>query len=270
MRGRPPAMHSAFRAIWVTSYRELVRFYQDGARVFSSFAMPVLFLFVFGNGFSHSIGSLVPGVDFLQFMYPGIIALIAFQTSLQSGLSVVWDREFGFLKEVLVAPLPRYGIVFGKALGIAIISLFQGMVLLLLAPVVGVELSISSILLLMPVLLLISLSISGLGLLIASRMHSMSGFQMATQLVVFPLMFASGVFFPLNNVPAWLGALARINPLTYGVDAVRHLFLGDDMALQLGIQLLGRSLTFAGDLMVVAGIGAVFMTLAALTFGRRD
>ncbi|APV45459.1 ABC-2 type transport system permease protein [Dehalogenimonas formicexedens] len=263
-------MKHMLRAIVVTSYRELVRFYQDGTRVFSSFAMPILFLFVFGSGFSRTIGALLPGVDFLQFMFPGIVALIAFQTSLQSGLSIVWDREFGFLKEVLVAPLPRPGIVFGKALGTAIISLFQGLVMLVLAPVVGVNLHFGAVLELMPVLLLISLSISGLGLLIASRMRSMSGFQMATQLVVFPSMFASGAFFPLNNVPAWLGALAKINPLTYGVDAVRHLFLGSEAAGALGVQLFGRSLNFTDDLIVIAAIGLVFMTTAALTFGKRD
>ena len=263
-------MNSLLRAIWVTAYRELLRFYQDGTRVFSSFAMPVLFLFVFGSGFSRTIGPLLPGVDFLQFMFPGIVALIAFQTSLQSGLSIVWDREFGFLKEVLVAPLPRPGIILGKALGTAVISLFQGLVLLILAPIVGVDLHLGIVLQLIPVLLLISLSISGLGLLIASRMRSMSGFQMATQLVVFPTMFASGAFFPLNNVPAWLSALAHINPLTYGVDAVRHLFLGDATAAALGIQLFGRSLSFTGDVLIIAAIGIVFMTLAALTFGRRD
>jgi ABC-2 type transport system permease protein len=263
-------MNSLIRAIFVTSYRELIRFYQDGTRVFSSFAMPVLFLFVFGSGFSRTIGALLPGVDFLQFMYPGIVALIAFQTSLQSGLSIVWDREFGFLKEVLVAPLPRSGIVFGKALGTAIIALFQGLIMLILAPIVGVDLSLSAVVQLVPVLLLISLSISGLGLLIASRMRSMSGFQMATQLVVFPTMFASGAFFPLNNVPEWLSALAKINPLTYGVDAVRHLFLGDQAAGALGVQLFGRSLNFTDDLLIIAGIGLVFMTLAAITFGKRD
>jgi len=263
-------MNHLLRAIWVTAYRELVRFYSDGARVFSSFAMPVLFLFVFGAGFSRTIGALLPGVDFLQFMYPGIVALIAFQTSLQSGLSIVWDREFGFLKEVLVAPLPRPGIIFGKALGTAVIALFQGLIMLVLAPIVGVDLELWPVIQLVPVLLLISLSISGLGLLIASRMRSMTGFQMATQLVVFPTMFASGAFFPLNNVPAWLGVLARINPLTYGVDAVRHLFLGDEAAAALGVQLFGRSLSFAGDLLVIAVIGLVFMTAAAMTFGRRE
>ncbi|KTB47622.1 ABC transporter permease [Dehalogenimonas alkenigignens] len=263
-------MAGLFRAVWVTAYRELIRFYSDGARVFSSFAMPVLFLFVLGSGFSRTIGALMPGVDFLQFMYPGIVALIAFQTSLQSGLSIVWDREFGFLKEVLVAPLPRHGIVFGKALGTAVIALFQGMILLILAPIVGVELSLGAVAQLMPVLILISLSISGLGLLIASGMRSMSGFQMATQLVVFPTMFASGAFFPLNNVPGWLAALAKINPLTYGVDAVRHLLLGSEAAAAFGVRLFGRSLSFSQDLVIIAGIGLVFISLAALSFGRRD
>ena len=263
-------MNHMFRAIAVTSYRELIRFYQDGTRVFSSFAMPVLFLFVFGAGFSRIIGGLPQGINFQQFMFPGIVALIAFQTSLQSGLSIVWDREFGFLKEVLVAPLPRPGIVIGKALGTAVIALFQGLVMLILAPAVGVKLNLSAIIELMPVLLLISLSISGLGLLIASRMRSMSGFQMATQLVVFPSMFASGAFFPLNNVPSWLGALAHINPLTYGVDSVRHLFLGNTTATALGIQWFGHGLSLRDDLLIVALIGIVFVTAAALTFGKRD
>ena len=263
-------MNHLFRAIAVTAYRELIRFYQDGTRVFPSFAIPVLFLFVFGAGFSRIIGGLPSGIDFQQFMFPGIVALIAFQTSLQSGLSIVWDREFGFLKEVLVAPLPRPGIILGKALGTAIISLFQGLVMLILSPIVGINLNLGAVLELMPVLLLISLSISGLGLLIAARMHSMSGFQMATQLVVFPTMFASGAFFPLNNVPSWLGALAHVNPLTYGVDSVRHLFLGDEVASALGIHWFGHGLTFADDLMIIAGIGIVFLASAALTFGKRD
>ena len=263
-------MKNLYRAILVTSYRELIRFYQDGTRVFSSFAMPVLFLFVFGAGFSRIIGGLPSGINFQQFMFPGIVALIAFQTSLQSGLSIVCDREFGFLKEVLVAPLPRPGIVIGKALGTAIISLFQGLVMLILAPAVGVSLTFGTVVQLMPVLLLISLSISGLGLLIASRMRSMSGFQMATQLVVFPSMFASGAFFPLNNVPSWLGALAHINPLTYGVDSVRHLFLGNTTASALGVQWFGHGLSFMDDLLIIAGIGFIFITAAAMTFGKRD
>src|SRR4030042_5259260 len=112
-------MADVFRAIWVVAYRELLRFVSERSRIFSSFAMPLLFLVIFGAGFNRIIGAVTPGVDFIQFMYPGIIAMTVLMNSVMSGLSVVWDREFGFLKEILVAPLGRSGIVIGKAAGSA-------------------------------------------------------------------------------------------------------------------------------------------------------
>ena len=126
-----------FRATWVVAYRELLRFVSERSRLFSSFAMPLLFLVIFGAGFNRIIGTMTPGVDFIQFMYPGIIAMTVLMNSVMSGLSVVWDREFGFLKEILVAPLGRSGIVLGKALGSAAVAIMQGIIMLILAPVLA-------------------------------------------------------------------------------------------------------------------------------------
>ncbi|MGI2335615.1 MAG: ABC transporter permease [Dehalogenimonas sp.] len=264
-------MSLAFRAIWVTAYRELLRFLSNRTRLISSFTMPVLLLIVFSAGFSNTIGALIPGVNFTQFMYPGIIAMTAFQVSLMSGLTIVWDREFGFLKEVLVAPLPRGGIIAGKAIGTAVIALFQGLIMLLLAPFLDVSIDVALVIQLIPVLVLISLTFSGLGLLLGSRMRSQQGFQMVMQVLLLPLMFASGVFFPLGNVPAWLGALSKVNPLTYGADAVRQLFLGAPSADSIvSVTVFGHTMSILDDMMVVVALGVVFLLTAAAAFSRRD
>ncbi len=259
-------------AIYVVAYRELLRFVRERSRLISSFAMPLLFLIVFGAGFTRTIGVMAPGVDFVQFMYPGIIAMTVLMNSVMSGLSVVWDREFGFLKEILVAPLARSGIVLGKATGAAVISVIQAGVMLLLAPLVDVAITPLLVLKLVPLLILISFSLSGLGLLIASRMRSLQGFQLVVQLLVFPLIFLSGVFFPVNNVPAWLELISKLNPLTYAVDAVRQLFLaGQQGALEaIGITLFGHTMTVFHDVLVIAGFGLLLMLLATWSFTRQE
>jgi len=158
-------MEGIYRGIWVVAYRELLRFVQERSRLFSSFAMPLIFLVVFGAGFGRIIGTMVPGVDYIQFMYPGIIAMTVLMNSIMSGISIVWDREFGFLKEILVSPLDRRGILMGKATGTAIVAVMQAVVLLVLAPILGVSVSFTTFFILIPVLFIASLSISGLGLL---------------------------------------------------------------------------------------------------------
>ncbi len=265
-------MSEIFVAIYVVAYRELLRFVRERSRLISSFAMPLLFLIIFGAGFTRTIGVMAPGVDFVQFMYPGIIAMTVLMNSVMSGLSVVWDREFGFLKEILVAPLARSGIVLGKAAGAAMVSMMQGAVMLLLAPLVGVAVTPLLVLKLIPLLLLLSVSISGLGLLIASRMRSQQGFQLVVQLIVFPLIFLSGVFFPVNNVPAWLEVISKLNPLTYGVDAVRQLFLsGQHGAMDaIGVTIFGHTMTVVQDVMVVAAFGLLLMLLATWSFSRQE
>jgi len=242
--------------------------------------MPLLFLVIFGAGFNRIVGALTPGVNFIQFMYPGIIAMTVLTNSVMSGLSVVWDREFGFLKEILVAPLGRSGVVLGKAAGTATVAVVQGIVMLILAPLLGVSLTPLMVLELIPILIIISISLSGLGILIASRMRSQQGFQIIVQIIIFPLIFLSGVFFPVNNVPVWMAFISKINPLTYGVDAIRQLFLADELSSMggamgqagnaIGVTVLGHTMTLLEDMLVVVVLGIILLSLAAWSFGKQE
>jgi len=264
-------MADTWRGIWVVGYRELVRFVRDRSRIISSIAFPLLFLVIFGAGFSRVMGALAPGVDFVQFMYPGIIAMTVLTTSLFAGIGVVWDREFGFLKEILVAPLGRTGIVLGKATGATVLALLQAGVMLVIAPLVGVHIDLATILALIPVVIVLSLGLSGLGILVASFMRSQQGFQLAIQLLIFPLIFLAGVFFPVNSVPVWLEVLAKLNPLTYGVDAIRQIFLGEGAAAAgLGVTIFGHTMTIAEDILVVGILGAVLLAAAVWAFRRQE
>jgi ABC-2 type transport system permease protein len=260
-------MAIVFRSIWVIAYRELVRFVQDKPRLFSSFSMPVIFLVIFGAGFGKLIGQMMPGVDYIQFMYPGILAMTVLMTSVMSGISIVWDREFGFLKEVLVSPLSRSGVLAGKAVGAAIIAVVQGAIMLVLTPIVNVPVTPGKVVALLPLLLILSLSLSGLGLLIGARMRSQQGFQIVMQLVIFPMMFLSGIFFPVSGVATWLEVLSKLNPVTYGIDAIRQVFLGTEVA---GVTVFGHTMGIVDSAIVVALVGVVLLTSAIWVFNRQD
>jgi len=260
-------MAIVFRTIWVIAYRELVRFVADRPRMFSSFSMPLIFLLIFGAGFGRLIGQMMPGVDYIQFMYPGILAMTVLMTSIMSGISIVWDREFGFLKEVLVSPLSRSGVLAGKAIGAAIIAMAQGAIMLVLAPIVNVPITLGKVLALLPLLLILSLSLSGLGLLIGARMRSQQGFQIVMQLVIFPMMFLSGIFFPVSGVATWLEVLSKLNPVTYGIDAIRQVFLGTEVA---GVTVFGHTMGIVDSAIVVAMVGAVLLTAAIWVFNRQE
>ena len=259
-------MINIFRSIRVIAYREFLRFFQDRSRMISSFTMPILFLVIFGAGFGELIGQMMPGVDYMQFMYPGILAMTVLMTSVMSGVSIVWDREFGFLKEVLVSPLNRSGILLGKAAGAAGIAIIQGMIMLVLAPIVGVSINLGTVLSLIPLLLILSISLSGLGLLIGSRMRSQQGFQLLMQLVIFPMMFLSGIFFPLSGVATWLEVLSKINPVTYGIDAIRQVFLGSETA---ALTIFGHTMSIFESALVVAVVGSLLLGAAIWSFNRQ-
>jgi len=270
------------RGVWVIAYRDLLQFVGEPVRLISSFAMPIVFLIIFGAGFNNVIGPLAQGVDYIKFMYPGIIAMTTLNNSLMSGVSIVWDREFGFLREVLVAPLSRGSIVFGKVVGTAVISIGQSVVMLVLAPFIGVDLTVLLVLKLVPILIIISVAISALGVLIASRMKSQQGFQIVVMVVMMPLTFLSGIFFPVNNVPAWLEVLSKVNPLTYGVDAVRQVFLAAQQLpaglpanipgapASMGVTVFGHNMTVLADTLIVAGLGIILLVLAVVAFSHRD
>jgi ABC-2 type transport system permease protein len=251
----------------VIAYRELLRFVHDRPRMFSSFSMPIIFLIIFGAGFGRLIGQMMPGVDYIQFMYPGILALTVLMTSVMSGVSIVWDREFGFLKEVLVSPLSRSGVLVGKAAGAATIAIIQGAIMLVLAPIVNVPINLGTVLALLPLLLILSLALSGLGLLIGARMRSQQGFQIVMQLVIFPIMFLSGIFFPVSGVATWLEVLSKLNPVTYGIDAIRQVFLGTEVA---GVAVFGHTMGIVDSAIVVAMAGVLLLTIAIWVFNRQE
>ena len=200
--------------------RDLVRFTQQRTRLFGGVVRSVVWLFALGLGLRSSFIP-VEGLDYAQFIFPGIIAMSVIFSALQSSISIIWDREFGFLKGVLVAPVPRSAIVLGKALGGATTSALQGLIILPLAPLAGIRPSAYGLLLALLFIILASLSMTGLGILIAARMHDFEGFGVIQNFVSMPMFLLSGAMFPISNVPGWLSWIIRLNPLSYGVDAVR-------------------------------------------------
>lgn len=264
------------RGFWVVAYRELLRLGHDRARLISSLAQPLLFFVMFGAGFGRLIGGMTPGVNFIQFLFPGIVAQTVFMTSIFSGLSVVWDREFGFLRELLVAPISRSGIVAGKIFGGAVIAVVQAAAVLILAPFLKVHLTAGILLTVAPLLVLFSLTLSSLGILLASRIGSQQGFQMMMQLFIMPMIFLSGAFFPLNRVPGWLSFISRLNPLTYGVDAIRHAFLdptipaGAHAVMPFGVIWFGHVMTVWQDAAIMAVIGLVLLAAAIRAFATQE
>ncbi len=261
-------MNEIYRGIWVVAYRELLRFVQERSRMVTSFAFPIMFLVVFGAGFNRIVGPMTEGVDFIQFMYPGILSMTVVMSSMFSGMSIVWDREFGFLKEILVAPISRSGIVLGKALGGSVTAMLQGVILLTLAPFLGIHLTALMVVKYIFLVLLLSLSLSGMGIFVATRMRSQQGFQMVMNLLIFPLIFLSGVFFPVDNVSPWLQMIAKLNPLTYGVDAIRQVFLSGDAGL--GVTVMGYKMGIIEDALIIGVLGLSLLSVSVWSFSRQE
>jgi ABC-2 type transport system permease protein len=211
------------RTIGMVWQRELIRFVRSPARIVSGLAQPVLFLFVLGAGIEPLVGDRsAGGVDYQEFIFPGVVAMSVLFSSLFSAISIVWDREFGFLREMLVAPVSRTGLVLGKAVGSGTVAVLQGLVLLIAAPIVGVDLDIVEFVEMFGLLLLLAFSLNAFGIVIASRMQRMESFQMVMSLVINPMLFLSGAIFPLEGLPTWLAVATRVNPATYGVDPIRR------------------------------------------------
>jgi len=256
--------------IYTIWYRDLLRFRRDKVRMVGAITFPLLFLVVFGSGLSGTMGMLAPGVNFSKFIFPGIVGMTVLMTSFTAGISVVWDREFGFLREVLVAPISRVSVAAGKTLGGATIALIQGIVILLFAPIFGVTLSAGIVLKLLPVMFLVACTLSAMGILLASRIKSIEAHQVVMQFLLFPMIFLSGVFFPVNNLPSWMNILVKVNPATYGVDSIRQLVLGPQPTTLFDLTVLGHTMSIAEDLMVVAAFGVVMAVLAMWSFNIQE
>ena len=259
---------SYLKPVFTIWRREVIRYLRDRARIISTIFQPLMFLLIFGTGLRQTLAQGNFGVDFLQFMFPGIIAMNVMGVAFFSTVSTVWDREFGFLKEILVAPVSRTSIVMGKVLGATTIAASQALFLLLLAPFIGLKIHIFVILPLFALMLILSVAISGIGLLIASLMKTTESFGFVMQVLIFPMFFLSGAFFPLTAVPGWMSALSKINPLTYGVDGMRQIILKS----QISSEALSKITLFPiqTDILILLIISLITISAATLAFNRRD
>jgi ABC-2 type transport system permease protein len=207
------------RAAAVVWQREMIRFSRDRSRIVSSLVQPVLFLFVLGSGLASLVSS--GDVDFRTFLFPGVLATSVLFTAAFSGISMVWDREFGFLREMLVAPVSTLSILTGKCLGGATVATLQSLIILLLAGLVGVPYDPMMMLELVGLLFLMAFMICAMGLFLSARIKQVQSAMPLVQLTITPLMFLSGSLFPLSNLPGWLHVATIVNPMTYAVEPIR-------------------------------------------------
>jgi ABC-2 type transport system permease protein len=266
------------RAVSIVWRRELLRFRGDRLRAVSSLIQPVLFLFVLGTGLSALAShGLPPGVNFKTFIYPGVLAMSVLFTAIFSAASIVWDREFGFLREMLVAPVSRSAIVIGKCLGGATVATLQGIVILILAGVAGVPYDPILFLTVIGELLLLSFTLTAFGVMMAARITQIQAFMALTQMLVMPLFFLSGALYPLNSLPAWLSVLTRVDPLTYIVDPMRHAVFSHLNVSPAAIAAVSPGVTWDGwrvpiglSLGMVAVMGAVLLGIAIAEFSKTE
>jgi ABC-2 type transport system permease protein len=285
IRAQPVDTRGAtLRAIYIIWYRDVIRYWRDRWRLGASFAQPILFLAIFGVGLSSSLrgvgGTFAaqpggPALDYVQFMYPGIICMAILFTSIFSAMSIVWDREFGFLKEVLVAPINRSAVAIGKTLGGATQAMVQGLIILVLAPFVGIKLTLVSVVLLIPLTFALAFALSAMGVAVASGMRSMQGFQVVINFLVQPLFFLSGALFPLAGLPSWMTVLTRLDPLAYGVDPIRRVVLEESgvpavVLDRLSLTVFDRVLSSGVEVGILLGFGLVMLSFAIIKFQARD
>jgi ABC-2 type transport system permease protein len=272
------SLRADLRAVSIVWRRELIRFRSDRLRAVTSLVQPVLFLFVLGTGLSTLAGRGLPsGVDFKTFIYPGVLAMSVLFTAIFSAASIVWDREFGFLREMLVAPVRRWAIVVGKCLGGATVATFQGVIFLALAGVAHVPYDPVLLLTLVGELLLLSFTLTAFGVMMAARIKQIQAFMALTQMFVLPLFFLSGALYPLNGLPSWLTVLTRIDPLTYIVDPMRRAVF-DHLAISpQALNVLSPGVTWAGwvvplglSLTMVAAMGVAMLGIAIAEFRKTE
>jgi ABC-2 type transport system permease protein len=240
-------------SLWL---RQLKRYFRSKARIIGSLGQPILFLVALGFGFG-SIYQKAGGGSYIDFLAPGVIGMAILFTSIFAGIEVIWDKQFGFLKEMLVAPVSRAQIMIGRTLGGATVAVFQGILVFLLSFIVGFHpVNWALVPVAIVVMFLVALVFTAMGTAIASMLDDMQGFQLIMNFLVMPLFFLSGALFPLDSAPALLGDIARLDPLSYGVDALR--------ATLIGTSHFGLSL----DLAVLAGMSALFIGVGSYLFRK--
>jgi ABC-2 type transport system permease protein len=271
------SLRSELRAIWVVWRRELIRFRSDRMRLITSLVQPLLFLFVLGSGLQQLASANTHGINLKTFMYPGILCIAVLFTAMFSAASIVWDREFGFLREMLVAPVRRSSIVIGKVLGGATVASFQGVILIALAGAVDVPYDPLLILGIFGLQLLLAFTVTAFGVMAAARIKQMQSFMGLMQMIVMPMFFISGAMFPVAALPAWLAFLNRIDPVTYAVDPMRHLVFGHLNASPAAKAALDPGVTWGGwhvpallEVAIVFVMGLVMLGIAIWEFSSTE
>jgi ABC-2 type transport system permease protein len=277
VRVPPRSWRSEVRAIKIVWRRELIRFKSDRMRIVTSLIQPLLFLFVLGSGLQQLSAASTGGVDLKTFIFPGILCIAVMFTAMFSAASIVWDREFGFLREMMVAPVRRSSIVIGKCLGGATVASFQGVILIVLAGTVHVPYDPVLILGIFGLQLILAFSITAFGVMVAARIKQMQSFMGVMQMIVTPMFFISGAFYPVSNLPGWLNFLNRIDPLTYAVDPMRRLVFNHlDISasarrtLDPGVTWFGWRVPSLLEVAVVLVLGIAMLGIAILEFNATE
>lgn len=268
----PRTLRSDLRAVRIVWMRDMIRFWHDKPRIVASALQPMLYLFVFGTGMGAGMRPSA-GVDLRVFLFPGVMAMATLFTCFFSAGSLVWDREFGFMREMLVAPVRRGAIVVGKALGGATTGMFQGITVLAVGGLVGVPYSLEMIVILLGELAILSFAITSIGVLVAVKIRSFQAFMATVQIIIMPMFFLSGALFPLRGLPTWLEVLTRFDPLTYAVDPMRRAVLaevpGADPTM-FGVHWSDWPVPPLLSLAIVLAFGVAALALAARAFGKTE
>jgi ABC-2 type transport system permease protein len=275
VRVAPPGLRSDWRAVRVVWERELIRFGQDRIRIVAALVQPVLFLFVLGTGLQSLTSASTGGTSLRTFMFPGVLATSVLFTAMFSAISIVWDREFGFLREMLVAPVRRGSILVGKCLGGATVATLQGLLVLVLAPLVDVPYHPLMLLELIVVMFLLTFALTAFGLVVAARIQNIQTVMGVMQVLLFPLAFLSGSIYPIGKLPTWMSLIVRANPITYAVHLSRNIVFSNIHASPAARAALNPPITWAGwavpgalAVALVAGIGTGLLGIAMLQFAR--
>jgi ABC-2 type transport system permease protein len=243
-------------AIYILWLRELRRYTRSRAQLVASLGQPLLYLLALGFGLGPVFQKAGQG-SYLQFVAPGVIAMTVLFTAVFSGIALLWDRQFGFLKETLVAPVPRLQVMIGKTLGGATVAILQGVLVIIVCLIAGFRpVSAAKLPFAVVFLILIAVVFAALGTAIGSILQDMQGFQLIMNFLVMPIFFLSGALFPLDNLPSVLSAITRVDPLSYGVDGLRTMLVG--------ISHFGPFV----DLIILAGVGAVFLGIGSYLFSK--
>lgn len=246
---------NAFYAIYILWLRQIKRYFRSRSRVIGSLGQPIVFLISLGFGFG-PVFQKAGGGNYIQFLSPGIVAMSIMFTAVFSGIELIWDRQFGFLKETMVAPVSRLAIMFGRTLGGATTATLQGIIVFIITMLIGFRPDVGTIFWGLFFMFGIAIVFTAFGTAIASTMEDMQGFGLIVNLVNMPLFFLSGALFPLSTAPVWIRFIADVNPLSYGVDGLRSAFTG---ATQYGLGM---------DVLVITAVTVLFLSVGAWLFSK--